>query len=142
MNWIRLMIITGTITLVNAAAYWYASSTFTHSYNEQLCRFFFPDSPTTAWFLTPEERVKAVQRIKVSVPASPECSTATPTLLPSRKIKRVWRTSISRSSSEFPLSISTSKTLIPYDQDSGKQSTTRRHGSSQYWRRSTTSQLV
>lgn len=27
-------------------------------------RFFFPDSPTTALFLTPEERVLAVQRIK------------------------------------------------------------------------------
>jgi len=27
-------------------------------------RFFFPDSPTTAWFLTPEERAKAVLRIK------------------------------------------------------------------------------
>lgn len=42
------MIITGGITLCNAVAYW----------------FFFPDSPTNAWFLTPEERAKAVQRIK------------------------------------------------------------------------------
>ncbi|KAJ3546254.1 hypothetical protein NM688_g5536 [Phlebia brevispora] len=46
--WQWLMIITGGITLFNAAAFW----------------FFFPDSPTNAWFLTPEERVKAVQRIK------------------------------------------------------------------------------
>lgn len=30
-------------------------------------RFFFPDSPTSAWFLTPDERVAAVQRIKVSI---------------------------------------------------------------------------
>ena len=29
-------------------------------------RFFFPDSPTTAYFLTPEERVQAVQRIKIN----------------------------------------------------------------------------
>lgn len=28
-------------------------------------RFLFPDSPTTAWFLTPAERAIAVQRIKV-----------------------------------------------------------------------------
>jgi ACS family allantoate permease-like MFS transporter len=26
--------------------------------------FFFPDSPTNAWFLTPEERVKVVIRIR------------------------------------------------------------------------------
>ena len=29
-------------------------------------RFFFPDSPTTAWFLTPTERVVAVARIRVN----------------------------------------------------------------------------
>lgn len=29
-------------------------------------RFLFPDSPTSAWFLTEEERVMAVQRIKVN----------------------------------------------------------------------------
>lgn len=29
-------------------------------------RFYFPDSPTTAHFLTPEERVQAVQRIKIN----------------------------------------------------------------------------
>ena len=27
-------------------------------------RFLFPDSPTNAWFLTPDERITAVQRIK------------------------------------------------------------------------------
>ncbi|EGF98722.1 uncharacterized protein MELLADRAFT_45958 [Melampsora larici-populina 98AG31] len=27
---------------------------------------FFPDSPTTAWFLTPEERIKAVSRLRVN----------------------------------------------------------------------------
>jgi len=29
-------------------------------------RFLFPDSPTTAYFLTLEERVQAIQRIKVN----------------------------------------------------------------------------
>ncbi|KAG2078481.1 MFS general substrate transporter [Suillus decipiens] len=46
--WQWLMIITGIITLILAISFW----------------FLFPDSPTTAWFLTPDERAKAVQRIK------------------------------------------------------------------------------
>ncbi|KAG1773353.1 MFS general substrate transporter [Suillus placidus] len=46
--WQWLMIITGAITLVLAISFW----------------FLFPDSPTNAWFLTPDERAKAVQRIK------------------------------------------------------------------------------
>ncbi|KIK59190.1 hypothetical protein GYMLUDRAFT_686005 [Collybiopsis luxurians FD-317 M1] len=46
--WQWLMIITGAITFVTA-----------------ICFFlFFPDSPTNAWFLTPEERALAVRRIK------------------------------------------------------------------------------
>jgi hypothetical protein len=31
-----------------------------------LTRFFFPDSPTTARFLTPEERVSAIRRIQAN----------------------------------------------------------------------------
>ncbi|THH32217.1 hypothetical protein EUX98_g1977 [Antrodiella citrinella] len=46
--WQWLMIITGTLTLATAVAYW----------------FLFPDSPANAWFLTPEERAFAVARIK------------------------------------------------------------------------------
>ncbi|KAL4071662.1 major facilitator superfamily domain-containing protein [Scleroderma yunnanense] len=46
--WQWFMIITGTITMALAVFYW----------------FFFPDSPTTAWFFTADERIKAVQRIK------------------------------------------------------------------------------
>lgn len=46
--WQWLMIITGLITLILAISFW----------------FLFPDSPTNAWFLTPDERAKAVQRIK------------------------------------------------------------------------------
>ncbi|EJD04860.1 MFS general substrate transporter [Fomitiporia mediterranea MF3/22] len=48
--WKWLMIICGIITIVAAVCYW----------------FLFPDSPTTAWFLTPEERVIAVNRIKAN----------------------------------------------------------------------------
>ncbi|KAF9484670.1 MFS general substrate transporter [Pholiota conissans] len=48
MPWQWLMIITGLITLITSVLFW----------------VFFPDTPTTAWFLTPEERAQAVQRIK------------------------------------------------------------------------------
>jgi ACS family allantoate permease-like MFS transporter len=46
--WQWLMVITGTITLALALAYW----------------FLFPDSPTSAWFLTPAERAHAVARLR------------------------------------------------------------------------------
>ena len=36
------------------------------AYSTRDHRFFFPDSPATAWFLTPEERVIAIERIKVN----------------------------------------------------------------------------
>ncbi|KAL9710473.1 hypothetical protein Ac2012v2_006007 [Leucoagaricus gongylophorus] len=46
--WQWLMVITGTVTLLTAVAFW----------------FLFPDSPTTAWFLTMDERAKAILRIR------------------------------------------------------------------------------
>ncbi|PBK76349.1 MFS general substrate transporter [Armillaria solidipes] len=46
--WQWLMIILGALTMVTAV----------------LFGFLFPDSPTNAWFLTPEERSSAVQRLK------------------------------------------------------------------------------
>ncbi|KAJ7100458.1 MFS general substrate transporter [Mycena epipterygia] len=46
--WQWLMIITGILTLITSVCFW----------------FFFPDSPTNAWFLTPQERVVAVMRLK------------------------------------------------------------------------------
>ena len=46
--WQWLVIIIGVLTLITSVLFW----------------FFFPDSPTNAWFLTPEERVKAVVRIR------------------------------------------------------------------------------
>ncbi|KAN0107668.1 MFS general substrate transporter [Russula decolorans] len=46
--WQWLMIITGTLTLITATIFF----------------FLFPDSPTNAWFLTEDERAKAVRRIK------------------------------------------------------------------------------
>ncbi|KAJ7739470.1 MFS general substrate transporter [Mycena maculata] len=46
--WQWLMIITGILTLITSALFW----------------FLFPDSPTNAWFLTPAERAVAVMRLK------------------------------------------------------------------------------
>jgi hypothetical protein len=46
--WQWLVTITGILTLVTSILFW----------------FFFPDSPTNAWFLTPEERVKVVIRVR------------------------------------------------------------------------------
>lgn len=46
--WQWLMIITGALTLITSACFF----------------FFFPDSPTNAWFLNSDERAKAVLRIK------------------------------------------------------------------------------
>ncbi|KZT03140.1 MFS general substrate transporter [Laetiporus sulphureus 93-53] len=46
--WQWLMTITGIMTFITAVAYW----------------LYFPDSPTNAWFLTNEERVVAIQRLK------------------------------------------------------------------------------
>ncbi|KAJ7127432.1 major facilitator superfamily domain-containing protein [Mycena crocata] len=46
--WRWLMVITGSLTIVTAISFW----------------LFFPDSPTTAWFLTPQERAIAVMRLK------------------------------------------------------------------------------
>ncbi|KAF7296994.1 MFS general substrate transporter [Mycena indigotica] len=48
--WQWLMIITGILTFITSLLFW----------------FFFPDSPTSAWFLTPQERAVAVLRIKVN----------------------------------------------------------------------------
>ncbi|KAF8687957.1 hypothetical protein AX14_003576 [Amanita brunnescens Koide BX004] len=48
--WKWLIIIIGLMTLVTSVIFW----------------FFFPDSPANAYFLTPEERVLAVRRIKAN----------------------------------------------------------------------------
>jgi len=64
--WQWLMIITGSLTLITAVAYWYVTSSQGLDSIDQSIRFFFPDSPTNAWFLTPEERAIAVNRIKIN----------------------------------------------------------------------------
>ena len=62
----RLMVITGSLTIIMAVAFLWAPppsrGPFIYS---RICSFLFPDSPTNAWFLTEDERAKAVRRIKV-----------------------------------------------------------------------------
>lgn len=96
------MIITGILTLITAVAYWCVPSLYrwTVHTDRQHVRFFFPDSPTNAWFLTPEERAKAVKRIQVRT--FPSSSIALPQI-GSRATKPVSRTSTSRSSSTHQL---------------------------------------
>ncbi|EIN07050.1 MFS general substrate transporter [Punctularia strigosozonata HHB-11173 SS5] len=48
MPWQWLVIIMGILTIITSVLFW----------------FFFPDSPTNAHFLTPDERVMAIERIK------------------------------------------------------------------------------
>lgn len=67
---------------------------------EQSHRFFFPDSPTNAWFLTPEERAKAVHRIKSVIASHIYYAAHSLTHASIRKTKQVSRTSTSRSSSK------------------------------------------
>jgi hypothetical protein len=64
------MLITGLITFVVAITFWCVSLELdrTKQINWRLhkIRLFFPDSPTTAQFLSQEERVLAVERIRVN----------------------------------------------------------------------------
>lgn len=66
------MIITGIITLIVSVLFWCvpfadmlqgASAILIEAAH---LRFFFPDSPANAYFLTPRERIIAVERIKVN----------------------------------------------------------------------------
>jgi len=62
------MVITGTVTLLTAVAFWYVQVTKLLGWSvPSKNRFLFPDSPTTAWFLTMDERAKAILRIRVSL---------------------------------------------------------------------------
>lgn len=63
----RLVVITGAITIVSSLAFWLVAELPGRLRTQAaVTRVMFPDSPTTAWFLTHEERVIAIQRLKVS----------------------------------------------------------------------------
>jgi hypothetical protein len=59
------MIMTGMLTLITAIIFLWVPLMSRDSIRSQLGSFLFPDSPVNARFLTPDEKVKAVQRIKV-----------------------------------------------------------------------------
>lgn len=58
------MIVTGIVTFIVGIVFWYYPHLLSVLLMLILVRFLFPDSPSNAWFLTPEERSKVVQRIK------------------------------------------------------------------------------
>ena len=67
--WQWLNAIFGIITLIASVLFWSGlrvlSMCATLTYvSHWMNRFFFPDNPTTAWFLSPDERVVAVTRIR------------------------------------------------------------------------------
>ncbi|KAJ7905839.1 major facilitator superfamily domain-containing protein [Mycena olivaceomarginata] len=74
MPWQWLMIITGAITLVTSVLFW----------------FFFPDSPTTARFLTVEERILAVERIKVNQAGIENKHWKRPQFMATIKDPKIW----------------------------------------------------
>ncbi|KAF7363716.1 hypothetical protein MSAN_01029400 [Mycena sanguinolenta] len=74
MPWQWLMIITGLITLVTSVLFW----------------FFFPDSPTTARFLTIEERILAVERIKVNQAGIENKHWKRPQFISAIKDPKIW----------------------------------------------------
>ncbi|KAJ7685465.1 major facilitator superfamily domain-containing protein [Mycena polygramma] len=74
MPWQWLMIITGLITLVTAVLFW----------------FLFPDSPTTARFLTVEERILAVERVKVNQAGIENKHWKRPQFISALKDPKIW----------------------------------------------------
>jgi MFS family permease len=74
MPWQWLMIITGIITFVTSILFW----------------FFFPDSPTTARFLTIEERILAVERIKVNQAGIENKHWKRPQFIATVKDPKIW----------------------------------------------------
>jgi len=96
MPWQWLMIITGLITLVTSVLFW----------------FFFPDSPTTAKFLTPEERILAVQRIKVNQTGVENKRWKRDQFIETLKDPKVWLLALFAAISNIVNSLSNQRQLI------------------------------
>ncbi|KAH9929340.1 uncharacterized protein B0H18DRAFT_953536 [Fomitopsis serialis] len=63
---VRLVVITGAITIVSSVAFWWIYHFVPNTGLTTLWQAHVPRLPTNAWFLTHEERVIAVQRLKVN----------------------------------------------------------------------------
>ena len=90
------MIITGLITVVTAVLYW----------------FLFPDSPTNAWFLTPEERVKAVIRIKENQTGVENKTFKRDQMIEALKDPKTWLFALFTILADVPNSLLNQRTII------------------------------
>lgn len=93
---LRLMIITGSITVATAVLYW----------------FFFPDSPTNAWFLTPEERTKAVLRTKENQTGVENKTFKKEQMIEALKDPKTWSFALYAALSNIPNSLLNQRTII------------------------------
>lgn len=96
MPWQWLMIITGIITLITSVLFW----------------FFFPDSPATAWFLTPEERVAAIRRIQVNQSGVENKHFKTEQFLETIKDPKTWLMAFFAGSANIVNSLTNQRQLI------------------------------
>ncbi|KAJ7339790.1 MFS general substrate transporter [Mycena albidolilacea] len=94
--WQWLMLITGIMTLITAVCFW----------------FFFPDSPTTAWFLTPRERTLAVLRIKENQTGVENKRFKKEQMIEALKDRKTWLFAAFSAFTQVPNSLSNQKPLI------------------------------
>ncbi|KAJ4487671.1 major facilitator superfamily domain-containing protein [Lentinula aciculospora] len=94
--WQWLMIITGLITLVTSICFW----------------FWFPNSPTTAWFLTPEERVLAVQRIRINQTGVENKHWKKEQFIETLRDPKIWVMAIFAAIANIPNSLTNQRQLI------------------------------
>lgn len=98
MPWQWLMVITGAITLVTAVLFW----------------FYFPDSPTSARFLddTKQERIKAIQRIRVNQTGIENKHFKRPQFIEALQDPRTWLLAFIAAASNIVNSLTNQRQLI------------------------------
>ncbi|KAJ6557506.1 MFS general substrate transporter [Mycena capillaripes] len=94
--WQWLMIITGILTFMTSVSFW----------------FFFPDSPTTAWFLTPHERAMAVRRIKANQTGVENKHFKKEQMIEALMDPKTWLFALFSALTNIPNSLSNQKPLI------------------------------